>query len=139
MLDPVASSDRRTPAPAALSSPKIFFAASLPDAWICGSGASSGVAAEVDDGVAQPREVDVLAVDHVLVGVVGVVLADEAGGGHVPGAHRGLFAVELAQQLEQVGGFHELCFSLQVMQTRVQGIAFSRGAAISSPQSRQMP
>ena len=93
----------------------------------------------VGDGVAQPAQVHVFAVDDVLVGVVEVVVADEARGRDVALPHRGLVAVELAQELEQFGGFHALCFSLQVMQTRVQGIAFSRGRAISSPQSRQMP
>ena len=34
---------------------------------------------------------------------------------------------------------HEFCFSLQVMQTRVHGIALSRAGAIGSPQSRQIP
>ena len=34
---------------------------------------------------------------------------------------------------------HAFCFSLQVMHTRVQGMAFSRASAIGSPQSRQTP
>lgn len=34
---------------------------------------------------------------------------------------------------------YDCCFSLHVMHTRVQGIAFSRAGAIGSPQSRQMP
>ena len=34
---------------------------------------------------------------------------------------------------------HEFCFSLQVMQTRVHGMAFNRASAIGSPQSRQTP
>ena len=59
--------------------------------------------------------------------------------GDVPLAHGQLVPVEFAQQRKQFGRFHELCFSLHVMQTRVQGMAFSRGPAISSPQSRQMP
>ena len=66
-------------------------------------------------------------------------LLDQLRPGDMARAERRLFAVEVAQQLQQFGGFHEFCFSLQVMQTRVQGIAFSRGAAISSPQSRQIP
>ena len=53
-------------------------------------------------------------------------------------AHRGA-QPELPQELEQLGGFHALCFSLQVMQTRVHGMAFSRAGAMGSPQSRQMP
>ena len=52
---------------------------------------------------------------------------------------RRLLLVELQEQLEEVGGLHEFCFSLQVMQTRVHGMAFSRAAAISSPQSRHTP
>ena len=50
-----------------------------------------------------------------------------------------LVAMELTQQFEQIGRLHALCFSLHVMQTRVQGIAFSRAGAIGSPQSRQIP
>ena len=48
-----------------------------------------------------------------------------------------LVAVELLEQREQIG--HAFCFSLQVMQTRVHGMAFSRASAIGSPQSRQTP
>ena len=51
--------------------------------------------------------------------------------------HRQLLAVELQKQRKQIR--HEFCFSLQVMQTRVQGIALSRAGAIGSPQSRQTP
>ena len=63
--------------------------------------------------------------------------ADEPRARLVAQQHRQLLAVELLEQRQQVG--HEFCFSLQVMQTRVQGIAFSRAAAIGSPQSRQTP
>ena len=45
----------------------------------------------------------------------------------------------LGEGLPQLLLLHEACFSLHVIQTRVQGIAFSRAAAISSPQSRQTP
>ena len=93
----------------------------------------------VRDGVVQPRQVHVLAVDDVLVGVVEVVVGDEAGGRDVTLPQGGLVAVQVLEHLEQLAVFHALCFSLQVMQTRVHGIAFKRGAAISSPQSRQMP
>ncbi|MNC94963.1 hypothetical protein D3C83_119600 [compost metagenome] len=48
-----------------------------------------------------------------------------------------LLPVEFLKEGGQIG--HEFCFSLQLMQTRVQGIAFSRAAAIGSPQSRQAP
>ena len=88
----------------------------------------------------EPAQVHVLAGDDVLIGVVEVVVGDDA----APTAtwrcaHRQLVAVELAQELQHLCGFHELCFSLQVMQTRVQGIALRRAGAIGSPQSRQMP
>ena len=106
--------------------------------WIVGS-ATIERAAHVGDRVAQPRELQVFARDDVLVGVVEVVVADDAGGRDVALAHGQLVAIELAQQVEQFGGLHALCFSLQVMQTRVQGIAFSRAGAIGSPQSRQIP
>src|SRR6266849_3751034 len=62
-----------------------------------------GSPAMIGDGVVDPRQVHVLAVDHVLVGVVEVVVHDEACGGHVTLPQRGLLAVELAQQLEQFG------------------------------------
>ena len=97
------------------------------------------LAAHVDDRVAEPIELDVLAGDDVLKGVVEVVMGDMLGHRDVPLPHDQLVPVEFAQQREQFGRLHELCFSLQVMQTRVQGMAFSRAAAISSPQSRQMP
>ncbi len=57
----------------------------------------------------------------------------------VTAQHPQLVPVELTKEIEQLCGFHALCFSLQVMQTRVHGIAFRRAAAIGSPQSRQMP
>ena len=50
-----------------------------------------------------------------------------------------LLAVALLEHVEELGGLHEFCFCLQVMQTRVHGMAFSRAGAIGSPQSRQMP
>ena len=96
-------------------------------------------AAGVDDRVLQPADVHVVAVDDVLVGVVEVVVGDELRGRDVAVPERQLVAVEGGQEVEQLGGLHELCFSLQVMQTRVHGIAFSRAGAIGSPQSRQMP
>ena len=55
----------------------------------------------------------------------------------MPQQHLQLFAVEFLEQGQQIG--HESCFSLHAMQTRVQGIAFSRASAIGSPQSRQTP
>ena len=55
----------------------------------------------------------------------------------VPQELRQLLAIEILEQRKDVG--HEFCFSLQVMQTRVQGIALSRAGAIGSPQSRHIP
>ena len=81
----------------------------------------------------------VLARDDVLVGVVEIVVADLPRHRDVALAQRELLAVELPEDGEQVGGLHAFCFCLQVMQTRVQGIASSRAGAIGSPQSRQMP
>ena len=96
-------------------------------------------AAEVGDGVLQPADVHVVAVDDVLVGVVEVVVGDVPRRGDVAVAQRQLVAIERREELEQFAGVHELCFSLQVMQTRVHGMAFSRAGAIGSPQSRQIP
>ena len=68
-----------------------------------------------------------------------ILLADQAGSGDVALPQRHLLPIELGQQVEELGGLHALCFSLQVMQTRVHGMALSRAGAIASPQSRQMP
>ena len=94
---------------------------------------------QVADGVGEPAQVHVLARDDVLIRVVEVVVGDDARIRHVAGALGELVAVELPQELQHLCGFHELCFSLQVMQTRVHGMALRRAAAIGSPQSRQMP
>ena len=91
------------------------------------------------DGVGQPAHVHVLAGDDVLIGVVEVVVGHDARIRHVTAALDELVAIELAQELQHLSGFHELCFSLQVMQTRVHGMALRRAGAIGSPQSRQMP
>ena len=71
--------------------------------------------------------------------LLNVVVADLPRDGDVALAQRQLLAVELAEDGDEVGGFHAFCFCLQLMQTRVQGIASSRAGAIGSPQSRQMP
>ena len=68
----------------------------------------------------------VLAGDHVLVGVVEIGLSDRARGGHVTVAERRLLTEELVEQAQQISGLHAFCFSLQVLHTRVQGIASSR-------------
>ena len=52
---------------------------------------------------------------------------------------RRTLSVEFLEERQQLGRLHDCCFSLQVMQTRVQGIAFSRAVAIGSPQSRHVP
>jgi hypothetical protein len=81
----------------------------------------------------------VLAGDDVLVGIVERVLSDVTRDGCVSLAQRQLVAVALGEKRKDVSGFHEFCFCLQAMQTRVQGMAFSRAGAIGSPQSRQIP
>ena len=43
------------------------------------------------------------------------------------------------EQLQKLGGFHACCFSLQLIHTRVHGIALRRASASGSPQSRQTP
>ena len=71
---------------------------------------------------------------------------------HVFVAHQQADALEIdvADQVRQAlfaQGFafrllfrpYAFCFSLQVMQTRVQGMALRRASAIGSPQSLQMP
>ena len=98
-----------------------------------------GLALELGDGGFEPGEVHVLAGDDVLVGVVEVVARDVTRHGDVPLAHREAGLVEFAEGREKFRRFHVPCFCLQLMQTRVQGIASSRAAAIGSPQSRQMP
>ena len=74
-----------------------------------------------------------------MIRVVDVVIADKACRGDMAIPHRQLVAVDGGEKVQKLGGVHELCFSLQVMQTRVQGIAFRRAGAIGSPQSRQIP
>src|SRR3954447_20063521 len=58
------------------------------------------VAAEIDDGAADPGELRVFAVDDVLVGVVGVVLGHEPRRGLVPEHGSQLVAIELLEQRE---------------------------------------
>ena len=94
---------------------------------------------ELGQGGLEPREVHVLARDDVLIGVVEVVVADPARDRDVTLAHRQLFLMELAEHGGEVGGLHAFCFCLQLMHTRVQGIASSRAGAMGSPQSRQIP
>ena len=87
----------------------------------------------------QPLEMGFFAVDHVLVRVVDVVPGHVHGDGPVMLGKRQPVAVALLQQGDEVGGFHAFCFSLQLMQTRVQGIACRRASAMGLPQSRQTP
>ncbi len=87
----------------------------------------------------QPLEVRLFAVDHVLVRVVDVVAGHVHRDGPVMLGEGETVAVALLQQGDEVGGFHAFCFSLQLMQTRVQGIACSRASAMGLPQSRQTP
>ena len=94
-------------------------AAALAGAARPASATSVDSAAEIADRRLEPRKLRGLAVDDVLVGVVGVVLPDQAGARLVPDERRELLAVELLQERQQVG--HALCFSLQAMHTRVHG------------------
>src|SRR6185503_9792764 len=78
--------------------------------------------------------------DDVLVGVVEIVMADHAGRGFVSLQQRQPFSSDLGQKLLQFVLLHAYdCFSLQLMQDRVHGIAVRRASAIGSPQSRQTP
>ena len=97
------------------------------------------LAAHVRDRIRNPPDVHLLAGDDVLVRVVEVVMGHVLRDRDVALQHGVFVPIELAQEDELFCGFHELCFSLQVMQTRVQGMALSRGWAMGSPQSRQMP
>src|SRR5690606_21023922 len=67
-----------------------------------------------------------------------VVVGDVPRDLFVPHQQRDALEVEVPNQASEIGA-HAFCFSLHVMQTRVQGMAFSRASAIGSPQSRQMP
>lgn len=77
--------------------------------------------------------------EEVLVRIVDVVLTDMASRGLMIGHEAQTVAVALLKKRKQLGRFHALCFSLQLMHTRVHGIAWSRASAIGSPQSRQTP
>ena len=75
----------------------------------------------------------------VLVVVVEIVVPDVPRPGLMTFEQRHSLGGKLGEDLPQLVLLHQACFSLHVIQTRVQGIAFSRAAAISSPQSRQTP
>ena len=45
-------------------------------------------------------------------------------------AERQSVAIAVLQEGDELGGFHAFCFSLQSMQTRVQGIACRRAGAM---------
>ncbi len=98
-----------------------------------------GISAGLDQGSLEPGQVHVFAGDHVLIRVVELVVRHEARHGHMPLAHRQLFAVERTQRREKVVRLHVFCFCLQAMHTRVQGMASRRAGAMGSPQSRQIP
>ena len=95
--------------------------------------------AEIDNRVAHPLRVHLLAGDHVLVGIVELVVADGLRAFDVTVHQSQAIAIELLQESELFRSLHAFCFSLQVMHTRVHGIALSRATAIGSPQSRQVP
>ena len=81
----------------------------------------------------------VLPAQHLLVGVVRVVISDRTRLHLTRLNEVEDVAIELLKKSEQLGRGHEACFALQVIQTRVQGMALSRASAIGSPQSRQTP
>ena len=69
-----------------------------------------------DPGPGNPADsLDLLAIDHVLVGVVEVVVGDQPGRGDMALAQRRLVAIAVAEQFDEGRRFHALCFSLQVM------------------------
>ena len=95
------------------------------------------LASELDNGLRHPGELCLLAIDDVLIRVVGVVVADDS---RVRGVLKNLgqlVSIEFLKQRQQIR--HAFCFSLHLMQTRVHGMAFNRAGAIGSPQSRQIP
>ena len=80
-----------------------------------------------------------LAAEHLLIAVVRIVRGDRLRVG-LPGLEQlERLPMKIVEECQQLGGAHEFCFALQVMQTRVQGMAFSLASAIGSPQSRQTP
>ena len=96
-------------------------------------------AAQRGDRIAQPLEVHFLPAEHLLIAVVRVVGRDRLRVGLPRLEQLERFPVRIVEECQQLGGAHEFCFALQVMQTRVQGMAFSLASAIGSPQSRQTP
>ncbi len=95
--------------------------------------------AQRGDRVAQPLQVHFLAAEHLLIAVVRVVGRDRPRVGLPRLEQLERVSMELVEERQQLGGAHEFCFALQVMQTRVHGMAFSLASAIGSPQSRQTP
>ena len=81
----------------------------------------------------------VLTAEHLLIAVVGVVVRDRSRIGLPRLEQLERFPIEILEERQQLGGGHEFCLALQVMQTRVHGMAFSRASAIGSPQSRHTP
>ena len=102
-------------------------------------------ACDVADAISAERAIadaaEALGTPAALVNCAGIGTAARIVGrdGPMPLGEREAIAVALLQQGGKLGGFHAFCFSLQLMQTRVQGIAFSRASAIMLPQSRQTP
>ena len=135
------ASGRRRPAPG--RGPRLRI-----DAWTAhpcrcplsaGSGDVGRRAAHVRDRVAQPVQLHVLAVDDVLVGVVEVVVADEARGRDVALAQRQLVAVELASAARAVRWLSRALLFLAGDADAGPRNRVQPGRAIGSPQSRQMP
>ena len=82
---------------------------------------------------------DFLPSEHLLIAVIGVVGRDRPGIGLPRLEQLERVSMKLVEECQQLGRAHEVCFALQVMQTRVHGMAFSLASAIGSPQSRHTP
>ena len=100
---------------------------------ICGGPTQRG------NRVAEPLEVNFLTAKDLLKAVVRIVGSDRLGIRLPLLEERKGVPVELVEEREELGGVHEVCFALQLMQTRVHGIAFNLASAIGSPQSRHTP
>ena len=98
-----------------------------------------GYPAKILDCRTKPRDVRVFPADDILVGVVEIQVADMVRDRLVPQQQCCALRRRTPGERQAFRRLHAFCFSLQVMHTRVHGIAFSRASAIGSPQSRQTP
>ena len=100
--------------------------------------------AELGERVLQPREVRLLAVDDVLVGVVEIVVADGARAGFVALQQRQPIGGELGEELLEFGpcftwSLRLLLFLAGDADARPGNGVAAAASAIGSPQSRQTP